>query len=127
MKEANILVREADGQPVLVDFGAAGGEGLGGRVTRGRMPPGTPHYRSPEAWQWLRQYAAVPGVSGIITTGLLGKEGVAARQLVDIKPQPPVAVQEGWSYRALGVSQCGVGQAYSPDVARAVRLARAGA
>jgi len=62
VKEANILVRAKDGQPVLVDFGAAGGEGLGGRVTRGRMPPGTPHYRSPEAWRWLRQYAAMPGV-----------------------------------------------------------------
>lgn len=61
VKEANILVREADEQPVLVDFGAAGGEGLGGRVTRGRMPPGTPHYRSPEAWRWLRQCAALPG------------------------------------------------------------------
>jgi len=61
VKEANILVREADEQPVLVDFGAAGGEGLGGRVTRGRMPPGTPHYRSPEAWRWLRQCAFVPG------------------------------------------------------------------
>jgi serine/threonine-protein kinase len=62
VKEANILVRAADGQPVLVDFGAAGGEGLGMRVTRGRLPPGTPHYRSPEAWRWLRAHAGVPGV-----------------------------------------------------------------
>jgi len=61
VKEANILVRERDGAPVLVDFGAAGGEGLGMRVTRGRMPPGTPYYRSPEAWRWLRQHAGVPG------------------------------------------------------------------
>jgi predicted Ser/Thr protein kinase len=61
VKEANILVRARDGQPVLVDFGAAGGEGLGTRVTRGRLPPGTPCYRSPEAWRWLREHAGVPG------------------------------------------------------------------
>jgi len=46
-----------------------------------------------------------PGLTGLITTGLLGKEGVAARHLSDIKIQPPgaVEVQDAWSYRANGV------------------------
>jgi len=47
-----------------------------------------------------------PGLTGLITTGLLGKEGVTARNIeYDIKPQPPtaLAVLEAWSYRANGV------------------------
>ena len=55
VKDANILVREADGQPVLVDFGAAAYEGAP-RLTV--APPGTPDYRSPEA---LRFAARVGG------------------------------------------------------------------
>lgn len=47
-----------------------------------------------------------PGLTGLITTRLLGKEGVAARDIqYDIKLQPPGAVEvlEAWSYRATGV------------------------
>ncbi|HLL02026.1 MAG TPA: DUF2381 family protein [Myxococcaceae bacterium] len=46
-----------------------------------------------------------PGLTGLITSGRLGKEGVAARELVDHKLQPPVALEvwEAWSYRANGV------------------------
>ena len=39
VKEANILVREADGQAVLVDFGVSGCE-QAARVTRGRDAAG---------------------------------------------------------------------------------------
>ncbi|WP_257462160.1 serine/threonine protein kinase [Archangium lipolyticum] len=53
VKEANVLVREADGQPVLVDFGAAGYAGAP-RLTA-VLPPGTPEYRSPEAWRFVRE------------------------------------------------------------------------
>ncbi|QRN96688.1 serine/threonine protein kinase [Archangium violaceum] len=53
IKEANVLVREADGQPVLVDFGAAGYAGAP-RLTA-VLPPGTPEYRSPEAWRFVRE------------------------------------------------------------------------
>jgi serine/threonine-protein kinase len=64
IKEANILMREADGQPVLVDFGAAGYEGAP-RLTM-RMPPGTAEYRSPEVVRFAREwegehYPAGPG------------------------------------------------------------------
>ncbi len=50
VKEANIIVREPDGEAVLVDFGVSGCE-KASRVTRGKMPPGTLEYRSPEAWR----------------------------------------------------------------------------
>jgi serine/threonine-protein kinase len=55
VKEANIVVRAADGQPVLVDFGAAAYEGAR-RLTM-RLPPGTREYRSPEVWRFAREWA----------------------------------------------------------------------
>jgi len=58
VKEANILMREADGQPVLVDFGAAAYEGAR-RLTM-QLPPGTPEYRSPEALRFARQWEGEP-------------------------------------------------------------------
>ncbi|WP_257449527.1 serine/threonine protein kinase [Archangium lipolyticum] len=64
LKEANILMRETDGQPVLVDFGAAGYEGAP-RLTM-RLPPGTAEYRSPDVVRFARawegeHYTAGPG------------------------------------------------------------------
>lgn len=53
VKEANIIVRDSDGEAVLVDFGVSGCEEAS-RVTGGMMPPGTPAYRSPEAWEFRR-------------------------------------------------------------------------
>ncbi len=43
LKEANIIVRSADGEPVVVDFGVAGGPNTP-RVTRGVLPPCTLEY-----------------------------------------------------------------------------------
>lgn len=51
VKEANILVRADDGEPVLLDFGAAKRDGQT-TLTEGMYPPGTPNYRSPEAWHF---------------------------------------------------------------------------
>jgi len=51
VKEANIVVRDEDGEPVLLDFGSAKREGQA-TITEGMFPPGTPHYRSPEAWRF---------------------------------------------------------------------------
>ncbi|HZH16905.1 MAG TPA: protein kinase [Archangium sp.] len=59
IKEANILVREADGQPVLVDFGAAGIKEGAPRLTL-RLPPGTAEYRSPEALRFARAWEGEP-------------------------------------------------------------------
>jgi serine/threonine-protein kinase len=60
VKEANTLVREADGEVVLVDLGVGGDEEAGWR-TGGLLPPGTPDYRSPEAWRFERENQGVPG------------------------------------------------------------------
>ncbi|MFY0567471.1 serine/threonine protein kinase [Archangium lansingense] len=59
IKEANIVVREADGQPVLVDFGAAGLKEGALRLTM-RLPPGTAEYRSPEALRFAREWEGEP-------------------------------------------------------------------
>ncbi|WP_163869517.1 protein kinase domain-containing protein [Myxococcus eversor] len=48
IKEANVVVREEDGTPVLMDFGVGVYSGAP-RLPRGVLPPGTPRYRSPEA------------------------------------------------------------------------------
>ncbi|MGZ3460375.1 MAG: protein kinase domain-containing protein, partial [Archangium sp.] len=48
LKGDNVLVRESDGAPVLVDFGAGIMPGVP-RVTRGSLAPANLRYRSPEA------------------------------------------------------------------------------
>jgi serine/threonine-protein kinase len=55
LKGANILVRDRDGEPVLVDFGSAH-YAHGVRLTEGTLAPGTPHYRTPEAVRFNRQH-----------------------------------------------------------------------
>jgi serine/threonine protein kinase len=60
MKPANILVREVDGEPVLVDFGVSGWEestGMTGYV----VPLGTYNYRSPESWDFQSRLGQQPG------------------------------------------------------------------
>lgn len=54
IKEANVVMRQADGQPVLVDFGCARYEGAP-RLTE-RLPPGTREYRSPEMVRFGRTW-----------------------------------------------------------------------
>jgi eukaryotic-like serine/threonine-protein kinase len=60
VKEANTLVRDSNGEVVLVDLGVGGDEEAGWR-TGGLLPPGTPDYRSPEAWRFERENKGVPG------------------------------------------------------------------
>jgi len=60
VKEANILVRDDTGEAVLVDFGVGSDEEASWR-TGGLLPPGTPDYRSPEAWRFERENKGVPG------------------------------------------------------------------
>ncbi|QRN98630.1 serine/threonine protein kinase [Archangium violaceum] len=52
LKGENILVRERDDQPVLLDFGVGDHEGAA-TLTGAGLPPGTAHYRSPEAVRFL--------------------------------------------------------------------------
>jgi serine/threonine protein kinase len=54
VKEANVLVREVDGEAVLVDLGVGRCEDTS-HVTGGSLPPGTRAYLSPEAWRFHRE------------------------------------------------------------------------
>ncbi|MCP3060983.1 protein kinase [Myxococcus sp. K38C18041901] len=60
VKEFNVMVRAADGAAKLVDFGVGDYAGAPG-LTVDILPPGTPEYRSPEAWSYFRENARVPG------------------------------------------------------------------
>ncbi|EPX57004.1 protein kinase [Cystobacter fuscus DSM 2262] len=54
IKASNILIREHDGEPVLIDFGFSAVRGDPMRTVPGMLPPGTPEYRSPEAVRFVR-------------------------------------------------------------------------
>nr|WP_236672929.1 serine/threonine-protein kinase [Comamonas sp. JC664] len=86
MKEANVMVRAADGAAKLVDFGVGDYAGAPG-ITADILPPGTPEYRSPEAWSFFRQNARVPGA--IYTPGPsddLWALGVVLYRLLTARP-----------------------------------------
>jgi serine/threonine protein kinase len=59
VKEANVVVREADGEAVLVDLGVGRHEDTS-RITGGSLPPGTRAYLSPEAWRFHREHRERP-------------------------------------------------------------------
>jgi serine/threonine protein kinase len=61
LKPEHIILRESDGEPVLIDFGAGWYEGAPS-LTQGTLPPGTPHLRSPEAVRFLWEHHTHPGV-----------------------------------------------------------------
>ena len=108
LKEANIVMREADGLPVLVDFGSAGYEGAP-RLTA-VLPPGTPEYRSPEAVRFAQDsclsgpYQSSPGddlwALGVTLYGLLtrvlpfgDRESAGMnRAILEEAPTPPHAL-----------------------------------
>jgi hypothetical protein len=51
VKGGNVLVRHEDGRAVLIDFGSGTHAGAD-TLTQQTLPPGTPAYRSPEAWMF---------------------------------------------------------------------------
>jgi serine/threonine protein kinase len=61
VKGANVLVRRADGQAFLMDFGAGDYRGAE-TLTSKLLPPGTPAYRSPEVWGFLSVFRRHPTV-----------------------------------------------------------------
>ena len=54
LKELNILIRADDGEPVVIDFGFGALSGAPTETGLGRVPPGTPEYRSPEIIKFLK-------------------------------------------------------------------------
>ncbi|NVJ27615.1 serine/threonine protein kinase [Myxococcus sp. AM011] len=60
VKEANVMVQDADGLAVLVDYGVGAYEGAPG-VTLSILPPGTPEFLPPEAWLYLERNTGVRG------------------------------------------------------------------
>ncbi|WP_434389461.1 serine/threonine protein kinase [Melittangium boletus] len=103
VKESNIIIRQGDGRPVLVDFGAAGFEGAP-RLTQ-RMPPGTPEYRSPELLRFAREWVGEPPPErpgddlwalGVTFYALLtrtlpfgDRQGPLVRRILEHDPEPP--------------------------------------
>jgi serine/threonine-protein kinase len=53
IKESNVVIRAHDGEPILIDFGFSSIAGVPTVTGPGRLPPGTPEYRSPEAMHFL--------------------------------------------------------------------------
>ncbi|OJH36475.1 serine/threonine protein kinase [Cystobacter ferrugineus] len=60
LKPEHILVRESDGQPVLIDFGVGWYEGAA-PLTTGPLPPATLHQLTPEAVRFLWKSPGHPG------------------------------------------------------------------
>jgi serine/threonine protein kinase len=60
LKPEHILIRESDGQPVLLDFGVGWYEGAA-PLTTGPLPPATLHQLTPEAVRFLWKSPERPG------------------------------------------------------------------
>ena len=58
-KGENVLVRRTDGRAVLIDFGSSIYAGAAS-LTPQQLPPGTPAYRSPEAWLFSLRFHRKP-------------------------------------------------------------------
>jgi hypothetical protein len=59
VKGDNVLVRLVDGRAFLTDFGAGHYRGAA-TLTSKLLPPGTPEYRSPEAWAFVNAFLRHP-------------------------------------------------------------------
>jgi hypothetical protein len=59
VKGDNMRVRPADGRLFLMDFGAGHYRGAE-RLTPSPLPPGTPAYRSPQAWDYNQRHVHLP-------------------------------------------------------------------
>jgi serine/threonine-protein kinase len=91
VKGANVLVRLEDGRAFLTDFGSAHYRGAS-RLTSQTFPPGTPAYRSPEAFRFAAQTPASTYAPGPADD--LFALGVTAYRLVTGQYPPSADPQE---------------------------------
>jgi hypothetical protein len=89
VKGDNLLVRPEDGHVFLIDFGAGDYRGAV-TLTAPPLAPGTPNYRSPEAWAYQRVFYNHPSAhyEGTACDDLFAL-GIAAHRLVTGKYPPP--------------------------------------
>ena len=66
VKGANVRMRAGDGQVFLMDFGSGNYEGAT-TLTPQPLLPGTPAYRSPEAWCFMEQFRDEPTARYVAT------------------------------------------------------------
>jgi serine/threonine-protein kinase len=99
VKASNVLIRQADGRAVLVDFGA-GDHPFSPEVTQGALPPGS--YRSPEALRFLWRKPRLPGERyPYAPTDDLFALGATFYELLtgtDLRPELPVELLEARAY-----------------------------
>ena len=97
VKGGNVLVRAWDGRAFLTDFGAGHYRGAA-TLTSKLVPPGTPAYRSPEAWAFLSAFSRHPtahyrasACDDLFALGVL-----AYRLVTDEYPPPTQPGEHGW-------------------------------
>jgi hypothetical protein len=97
VKGANVLVSPSDGRVFLTDFGAGHYRGAG-TLTFQLLPPGTPAYRSPEAWAFLSAFVRHPTAHYPASAcDDLFALGVMAHRLVTDEYPPPTQPGESGS------------------------------
>ncbi|MFL5349022.1 MAG: serine/threonine protein kinase [Hyalangium sp.] len=94
VKGDNVMVRPADGQVFLTDFGAGHSRGAA-TLTSKLLPPGTGLYRSPEAWGFLEVFRRHPTVHypASACDDLFALGVMAYRLVTDEYPPSPCAGQ----------------------------------
>lgn len=106
IKGGNVLVRPGDGRVFLTDFGS-GHYAEAPPLTQHVLPPGTPAYRSPEAWRFLGRFRHDPSARYTATPADdLFALGVTAYRLVTDEYPPATDPAEGvsgvWSMDGVG-------------------------
>jgi hypothetical protein len=96
VKGDNVLVRPADGRVFLTDFGAGHHRGAA-TLTSKLLPPGTPAYRSPEAWGFLEVFRRHPTVHypASACDDLFALGVMAYRLVTDEYPPSPYPEERG--------------------------------
>jgi len=117
VKGDNVLVRLSDERAFLTDFGAGVYRGAA-TVTLRTLPPGTPQYRSPEAWAFQATFNLHPSehYRGSTCDDLFALGVTAYRLVTDEYPPPTDPGQEGSEVWARGAPRIPSARALNPRV-----------